>query len=64
MANGTNIQEPPSSQPPADVGLVCRWCGCKHFYVIYTRRALGGKLIRRRECRNCEKRVTTVEQEQ
>ena len=44
-------------------GLECRRCGCRHFYVIYTRRSLGGKLTRRRECRNCGERMTTVEQE-
>ena len=61
MAEGTRIQEPPSSQAPADVGLVCRWCGCKHFYVIYTRPARGSRIARRRECRNCGKRMTTWE---
>ena len=43
-------------------GLECRYCGCKHFRVIYTRRGWGGKLIRRRECRYCGKRITTWEQ--
>jgi len=42
-------------------GLVCRHCGCRHFRVIYTRRALGGRLVRRRECRYCGKRMTTWE---
>ena len=42
-------------------GLECRYCGCKHFRVIYTRRGWGGKLIRRRECRHCGKRMTTWE---
>ena len=42
-------------------GLVCRQCGCKHFRVIYTRPAWGGRLVRRRECRHCGKRVTTWE---
>jgi transcriptional regulator NrdR family protein len=42
-------------------GLECRWCGCKHFRVIYTRPAWGGRLVRRRECRNCGKRMTTWE---
>ena len=46
-----------------DYGLECRRCGCRHFYVIYTRRAFGGKLVRRRQCRNCGKRMTTMEQE-
>lgn len=42
-------------------GLRCRHCGCRHFSVIYTRRAWGGKLVRRRECRYCKRRVTTWE---
>jgi len=42
-------------------GLVCRECGCKHFRVIYTRPAWGGRLVRRRECQHCGKRITTWE---
>jgi len=45
------------------LGLGCRQCGCGHFCVIYTRRAPGGRLIRRRECRHCGRRITTIEQE-
>ena len=37
------------------------YCGCRRFRVIYTRRGWGGKLIRRRECRHCGKRMTTWE---
>ena len=33
----------------------------RHFRVLYTRRALGGRLLRRRECRHCGRRVTTYE---
>ena len=44
-------------------GLVCRKCGCRHFCVIYTRPAPDGKVTRRRECRHCGKRMTTIEQE-
>ena len=43
-------------------GIACPACGCKHFRVLYTRRALGGRLLRRRECRHCGRRVTTYEQ--
>lgn len=48
---------------PADDsrGLRCRRCGCGHFRVIYTRAAADGKLVRRRECRDCATRVTTWE---
>lgn len=48
---------------PADSkrGIECRSCGCKHFRVIYTRPVSGGRLVRRRECRHCGKRMTTWE---
>jgi transcriptional regulator NrdR family protein len=42
-------------------GLRCRYCGCGHFHVVYTRPAFGGKLVRRRECRHCGRRITTWE---
>jgi len=41
--------------------LECRYCGCRRFRVIYTRAAWGGRIIRRRECRHCGKRLTTWE---
>lgn len=41
------------------VGLVCRWCGCGHFHVVYVRARPGGRIMRRRECRHCGKRITT-----
>jgi len=43
-----------------DVGLVCRRCGCRHFYVVYTE-PKKDTIMRRRECRNCQKRVSTYE---
>ena len=43
-------------------GIACPGCGCRHFRVLYTRRAPGGRLMRRRECRHCGRRVTTYEQ--
>jgi len=42
-------------------GLECPDCGCAHFRVLYTRRALGGRLLRRRQCRYCGRRITTYE---
>jgi hypothetical protein len=36
--------------------------GCRDFRVISARPYRGGKLIRRRECRYCGKRITTREQ--
>jgi len=40
-----------------DYGLQCRDCGCKHFRVIYTRPYHGGRIMRRRECRLCGRRL-------
>ena len=42
-------------------GLACRKCGCRHFRVIYTRPTWGGRILRRRECRNCGQRIMTRE---
>jgi len=43
-------------------GIECPACGCRHFHVLYTRRAVGKRILRRRECRNCGRRITTYEQ--
>ena len=48
--------------PTEKRGLECPQCGCGHFRVLYTRRALGGRLLRRRECRYCGRRMTTYEE--
>jgi len=48
-------------KPKPKRGLECPNCGCAHFRVLYTRRALGGRLLRRRECRYCGRRITTYE---
>ncbi len=50
-----------NNRPAPKRGLECPGCGCAHFRVLYTRRALGGRLLRRRECRHCGRRVTTYE---
>jgi hypothetical protein len=48
--------------PEEDIrGLACRACGCRHFRVVYTRPAGGGRIIRCRECRYCGKRMMTTE---
>ena len=35
-------------------------CGCRHFYVVYTRPQVD-KIVRRKECRHCGRRITTCE---
>ena len=44
-----------------DRGLVCPDCGCRHFYVVETRRTWGHRIRRVRECRHCSRRVDTYE---
>lgn len=43
-------------------GPTCRHCSCRHFHVVYTRPTWGGRIMRRRECRHCGKRLTTWEE--
>jgi transcriptional regulator NrdR family protein len=53
---------PPDTVKPAEPrGLICPKCGCTQFDVIYTRARWGGKVVRRRECRHCGRRITTTE---
>jgi len=58
------MMEPTKRSPPEEIskGLICRDCGCRHFEVVYTRPAPRGRIVRRRACRHCGRRVTTVEQ--
>lgn len=50
-----------SSAPEDGVGIECRECGCRHFFVIYTRAVSERRIMRRRECRHCGWRITTYE---
>lgn len=47
--------------PSDQIGLRCPTCWCKHFMTVDTRPAPGNGVRRRRECRNCGRRVTTLE---
>jgi len=42
-------------------GLECPRCGCRYFRVLYTRAAIGRRILRRRQCRHCGRRTTTYE---
>jgi hypothetical protein len=54
-----------TSEPGAGVsdplGLRCWKCGHARLRVVYTRAAAGGKVVRRRACRQCGARLTTWE---
>jgi len=52
----------PAPREPA-VGIECPACGCRHFHVLYTRAFTEGRILRRRECRYCGRRLSTVEME-
>lgn len=54
MSSNKVIQDEPK-------GIVCRACGCRHFFVVYVRPVRGGRIMRRRECRNCGRRYTSFE---
>ena len=57
----TTARQPPavSAVPLGKRGPVCRSCGYRHFAIVYTHWGSGEKLIHRRECRHCGKRMTT-----
>jgi hypothetical protein len=43
-------------------GISCRACGCRHFFVVKTGPAPRGRIMRKRECRNCGQMLVTYEQ--
>jgi len=43
-------------------GLECPRCGCRHILVVKTRNLAAGGIRRRRECRACHQRFTTLEE--
>ena len=54
---------PPATPPPVSrpKGLECPSCGCRHFETLRTEKQ-DGRVVRRRECRNCGWRCTTAEE--
>jgi transcriptional regulator NrdR family protein len=56
-----DARKPRAPEKSDDRGIECPQCGCRHFLVIDTRPMWGGRVRRRRECRHCGRRVTTVE---
>lgn len=45
---------------PTEAGLACPACGCHDWRVVKTKRD-DGAIIRRRECRHCGMRISTIE---
>ena len=56
VVNGTTKKMAPEKTG----GLRCPKCKHRRFHVIYTRN-VGGRVVRRRECRLCAFRITTWE---
>lgn len=55
-------REAPPRRPPSPKGIPCPVCGHGiSWRVAKAERRAGGRLVRRRECRTCGTRVTTVE---
>ena len=55
------VQPTDKRMPMQKRGPECPKCGCRHFRVLYTRRVWGRRLLRRRECRHCGRRMMTCE---
>lgn len=56
-----NQQLPTEGKLSENRGIVCSQCGGIELRVIYTRKSWGNRIIRRRECRQCGRRLTTYE---
>ncbi len=56
----TKPPEQTETDVPIEKGLECPKCGCKHFEVVYNVRQVK-RIVRRKQCRHCGRRVTTVE---
>ena len=59
----TPRKEKPRTMEPVKggIGIQCRDCGCRHFYVVFVRHFVG-YVRRTRECRNCGRRLVTKEE--
>jgi hypothetical protein len=55
-----NVPKSAKTAPSPHIGLVCHYCGCRHFLTVYTRRRNDG-IVRRKRCRNCGRPITTRE---
>lgn len=45
-----------------NVGLICRACECRHFYVEETKPASNNRIKRTRVCRHCAAKYVSYEQ--
>jgi transcriptional regulator NrdR family protein len=46
------------------LGLECPRCGCNHFETDDEKQIAGGRIRRYRACRNCGRRLVTIEIEE
>lgn len=42
-------------------GLTCPKCGCRRMPAVYSKPKDGGKVQRQRECRDCGRKIVTIE---
>lgn len=65
MPNAPDRRSSPTEPSASDDarGLVCRACGCRHFYTTHTEPLATGKIRRRKICRHCGHPKTTYEVE-
>jgi len=52
---------PVKPEAPRPVGIECLTCGCRMLDTVETRPAYGGRIMRRKACRNCGRILTVYE---
>lgn len=59
---GSEQSNEQSNEQSKKAPFTCFTCGCRHFYVVYTR-PRRGYILRVRACRHCGRRIVTREHE-
>lgn len=49
------------AETETEKGIRCPGCGCRDLPVTRTTQAAGGKIMRKRKCRNCKREFPTYE---
>ena len=57
-----SMMDDPSARKPAQRGIECPRCGCRHFYTTHTEPLADGRIRRRKACRHCGRKIVTFEQ--
>ncbi|MBN1912059.1 MAG: hypothetical protein JW818_20225 [Pirellulales bacterium] len=53
--------QPAENEKPVPTGIRRPRCNCAHCPVLYTRHMVNSRIMRRRQCRHCGRKFSTIE---